>query len=83
MRTCVQYSPRKMQGEGYNGPITLSGYEKFKYLREEFEKRASISHCQRKIISVNSSTQAGVTGLESEVAAACGHGQRPREIREA
>jgi arylsulfatase len=23
-----------MQGEGYNGPITLSGYERFQYLRD-------------------------------------------------
>ena len=34
MKTYIANPPRKMQGEGYNGPITLSGYERFKYLRD-------------------------------------------------
>ena len=34
MRTYVENPPRPMQGEGYNGPITLSGYERFQYLRD-------------------------------------------------
>jgi hypothetical protein len=38
MKTYVQYPPRKMQGEGYNGPITLSGYERFQYVREALQK---------------------------------------------
>ena len=29
MKTYVQYPPRKMQGEGCTGPITLSNYERF------------------------------------------------------
>jgi arylsulfatase len=38
MKTYVQYPPRKMQGEGYTGPITLSGYERFQYVREALQK---------------------------------------------
>ncbi len=34
MKTYVDHPPRKMQGEGYNGPITLSGYQRFKYVRD-------------------------------------------------
>ncbi len=34
MKTYVENPPRKMQGEGYNGPITLSGYQRFKYLQD-------------------------------------------------
>jgi hypothetical protein len=38
MKTYVQYSPRKLQSEGYTGPITLSNYEKFQYVREMLKK---------------------------------------------
>ena len=38
MQTYVKYPPRKMQSEGYNGPITLSGYERFQHIRESLEK---------------------------------------------
>ena len=38
MKTYVQYPPRKMQGEGYSGPITLQQYERFQYLRETLGK---------------------------------------------
>jgi arylsulfatase A-like enzyme len=38
MKTYVQYPPRKMQGEGYTGPITLSGYERFQYVRDALAK---------------------------------------------
>ena len=38
MKTYVQYPPRKPQSEAYTGPITLSGYERFKYVREALEK---------------------------------------------
>jgi arylsulfatase len=38
MKTYVQYPPRKMQGEGYNGPITLSGYERFQSVRDALQK---------------------------------------------
>ncbi len=34
MQTYVENPPRKMQGEGYNGPITLTGYQRFKYLQD-------------------------------------------------
>ena len=38
MKTYVQYPPRKMQSEGYAGPITLSQYERFQYVRDALQK---------------------------------------------
>lgn len=38
MKTYVQYPPRKMQSEGYTGPITLSNYQKFQWVREQLSK---------------------------------------------
>ncbi len=34
MKTYVDHPPRKMQGEGYNGPITLTGFQRFQYVRD-------------------------------------------------
>ncbi len=39
MATYVKYPPRKVQGYGYTGPITLSNYEKFNSVREALEKQ--------------------------------------------
>ncbi|WP_111431913.1 arylsulfatase [Rhodobacteraceae bacterium DSL-40] len=38
MKTYVQYPPRKLQSESYTGPITLSNYEKFQWVREQMSK---------------------------------------------
>jgi arylsulfatase A-like enzyme len=38
MKTYVQYPPRKLQSEGYTGPITISEYERFQYIREQLAK---------------------------------------------
>jgi hypothetical protein len=38
MKTYVQYPPRPMQSLGYTGPVTLSGYQRFKYVRDQLEK---------------------------------------------
>ncbi|MGB8322118.1 MAG: sulfatase-like hydrolase/transferase [Candidatus Acidiferrum sp.] len=38
MKTFLQYPPRKMQGEGYTGPITITSFLKFAWLREELQK---------------------------------------------
>ena len=38
MKTYVQYPPRKLQSETYTGPITLTQYQRFKWVREELEK---------------------------------------------
>jgi arylsulfatase len=38
MATYVQYPPRKLQSYGYTGPITLSNYEKFQWIREQLQK---------------------------------------------
>ncbi len=38
MKTYVKYPPRKMQSLGYTGPVTISDYEKFQWLRDELQK---------------------------------------------
>ena len=38
MKSYVQYPPRKLQSETYSGPITISRYQKFQYLRDELAK---------------------------------------------
>jgi arylsulfatase A-like enzyme len=38
MKTYVKYPPRKMQSMGYTGPLTLSMYQRFSYIREILEK---------------------------------------------
>jgi len=38
MKTYVKYPPRKLQSESYSGPITLTQYQRFKYIREMLEK---------------------------------------------
>jgi arylsulfatase len=38
MKSFVQYPPRKLQSEGYTGPITISGYEKFENVRKQLKE---------------------------------------------
>jgi len=38
MKSFVQYPPRKLQSEGYTGPVTISAYQKFEWLRDELKK---------------------------------------------
>ena len=38
METYVKYPPRKLQSMGYDGPITISNYQKFQYVREMLQK---------------------------------------------
>jgi arylsulfatase A-like enzyme len=38
METYVKYPPRKMQSMGYDGPVTLSGYQKFQWVKDELQK---------------------------------------------
>lgn len=38
MKTYIDYPPRKMQSEGYDGPLTLSAYQRFQYIRESLAK---------------------------------------------
>ena len=38
MKTYVKYPPRKLQSDGYTGPITLTQYERFQCVREQLEK---------------------------------------------
>ena len=38
MKSFVQYPPRKLQSEGYTGPVTISAYQKFEWLRNELKK---------------------------------------------
>jgi len=39
MQTYVKYPPRKLQSEGYTGPVTLSDYQRFQHIRETLEKQ--------------------------------------------
>ncbi len=38
MKTYVEYPPRKLQSEGYSGPITLTQYQRFQYVRDALKK---------------------------------------------
>ncbi|EFK10829.1 arylsulfatase [delta proteobacterium NaphS2] len=38
MKTYIEYPPRKLQSEVYTGPITLSKYQHFMYIREDLKK---------------------------------------------
>jgi arylsulfatase len=38
MKSFIQYPPRKLQSAGYDGPITISAYQKFEWLREQLKK---------------------------------------------
>ena len=38
MKTYVQYPPRKLQSESYSGPITLTQYQRFQYVRDMLQK---------------------------------------------
>ena len=38
MKTYIKYPPRKVQSEGYSGPITLSQYQRLATVRERLEK---------------------------------------------
>jgi arylsulfatase A-like enzyme len=38
MATYVKYPPRKLQSLGYTGPITISSYQRFQWIREMLEK---------------------------------------------
>ena len=46
MQTYVKYPPRKLQSEGYSGPITLTQYERFQFLRDNSPRKAFKSRCQ-------------------------------------
>lgn len=39
MKTYIKYPPRKLQSEGYSGPITLTQYERFQNVREQLDKQ--------------------------------------------
>ena len=38
MKTFLEYPPRKLQSETYTGPITITAFEKFSWLREQLKK---------------------------------------------
>ena len=38
VKTYIKYPPRKLQSEVYTGPITLTNYQRFKWVREQLEK---------------------------------------------
>jgi arylsulfatase len=38
MKTYVKYPPRKLQSEGYPGPITVTQYQRFKHIQEQLKQ---------------------------------------------
>jgi arylsulfatase len=38
MKTYIKYPPRKLQSGVYTGPITITNYQRFKWVREQLEK---------------------------------------------
>lgn len=38
MKTFIDYPPRKLQSDGYTGPITITDYQRFEWLRESLKK---------------------------------------------
>ena len=38
MKTYVEYPPRKLQSMTYTGPITISGYQRFEWVRDQLKK---------------------------------------------
>ena len=36
-KTFVKYPPRKLQSDGYDGPVTISNYQKFEWLRNQLK----------------------------------------------
>ena len=38
LSTYVKYPPRKLQSESYTGPITITQYQRFQYIRDQLEK---------------------------------------------
>jgi hypothetical protein len=36
--TYIQYSPRKVQSDAYSGPITITNFQKFEWLRDQLKK---------------------------------------------
>ena len=38
MKTYLQYPPRKMQSMGYNGPVEISQYQQFQWVRDALMK---------------------------------------------
>ena len=38
MMTYVKYPPRKLQSASYSGPITITSYQRFQWIREQLEK---------------------------------------------
>ena len=37
-KTYIQYPPRKLQSYGYTGPITISGYQRFEHIQQQFKQ---------------------------------------------
>jgi hypothetical protein len=38
MKTYLKYPPRKVQSASYSGPVTLSNYERFQFIRDQLAK---------------------------------------------
>jgi arylsulfatase len=45
MKSYIDYPPRKLQSYGYTGPVTISNYQKFQWIRENSRRKAYTSRC--------------------------------------
>jgi arylsulfatase A-like enzyme len=39
MKTYIDYPPRKLQSDVYTGPVTITKYQRFQYIRDELKKQ--------------------------------------------
>jgi hypothetical protein len=39
MKTYVNYPPRKLQSQSYSGPVTLTNYARFQFIRDQLAKQ--------------------------------------------
>jgi arylsulfatase len=37
-QTYIKYSPRKIESEAYSGPITISSYERYQWIRDQLQE---------------------------------------------
>jgi hypothetical protein len=56
-KTYVKDPPRKLKSMSHTGPITLSGYPEFQYIRETLGKEASVFSCLRVTSRENTPTK--------------------------
>ena len=52
MKSYIDYPPRKLQSYGYTGPVTISNYQKFQWIRETREGRRTHRAAHRHLMHI-------------------------------